>query len=87
MITMAPLTTIGRQMTDTLERTKEKTPWWGYPLIPFLFVINWAAHLGQVVTGDKPSGAFPSGVAGGCFGVMTLMVLIVAIAVMLFNGL
>lgn len=43
------------------------------PLIPIAWVLAWSMEFGQRATGDRSTGAFPSGCFGSLLGVMVLI--------------
>lgn len=53
------------------------------PFLPFLWLLGWSMEIGQRITGDKSTGAFPTGCFGACFGVILLSVVCIGIVILL----
>lgn len=56
------------------------------PCIPFLYFIGFSMMFGQYITGDRPTGAFPTGLMGAMFGVtLGSLALVGTIMLVFFN--
>lgn len=52
------------------------------PLIPAFYLLCWSMEIGQRISGDRPTGAFPTGCFGAIFGVSLALLIPVIIIIL-----
>jgi hypothetical protein len=58
---------------------------WRESIKQFIFVvISYSMFMGQWITGDKSTGAFPTGMFGACFGCMLLPLALAGLSALMF---